>query len=123
MTRLVYLPPAKADAAAAAKWYESIRPGLGRRFIDRLDEIGERLLLLPESGSPVRGSAFPCRRVVLGRFDYTLVYRLRHEARAGDDVPTLVIEVVAVLHCRLEPRRQAEHIASAIRMPTDIERP
>ena len=135
MRRLVYLPPAKADAASAAKWYESLRPGLGRRFIDHLDEIGDRLLLLPESGAPLLGSTSQCRRVILGRFDYSLVYRLRAETgdnvqdEHGDPDPndsglaTLVIEVVAVLHCRLEPRRQAEHIASAIRMATDIELP
>ena len=138
MSRLVYLPPAKSDAMSAAKWFESMRPGLGRRFIDHLDQIGDRLVLFLKSGSPLRGSAYQCRRVILGRFDYTLVYRLlaeagdnnhenhaphdNHDPNHGDHA-SLVIEVVAVLHCRLEPRRQVEHIASAIRMTTDIELP
>lgn len=125
LRRLVYLPPAKSDAMSAAKWFESMRLGLGQRFIQCLDEIADRLLLFPESGSPLRRSGYQCRQVILGRFDYTLVYRLRAEAHDDhlDDNANLVIEVVSVLHCRLAPRRQAEHIASAIRMATDIELP
>lgn len=122
MIRVSYLPPAKADVRAAADWFESMRPGLGRRFIDRLDEIGERLTLFPESGSPLHGSTPGCRRVVLGRFDYALVYRLRSEAD-DDGEAGLVVEVVAVLHCRLHPQRQVERVESALRMATNIELP
>ncbi len=75
------------------------RVGYGRVFVARLDEIAEHVSILPESGTPLRRG---CRRVVMRTFDYAVVYRTR------DDL----IEVVAVLHCRLHPSVLATRLAT-----------
>jgi toxin ParE1/3/4 len=88
---LVLRREAEADILEAFRWYESRRPGLGRAFVDVVDEAFERLTEAP--------SSFPVayrdlRRFVLLRFPYVVYYRLAEDA----------IQVFGVMHGRRDLR-------------------
>jgi plasmid stabilization system protein ParE len=85
-----YSQAAKQDARAARLWLEGVSPGLGTAFIQELDRLGSHIQRHPEMFQRFRGE---CRRAVLHRFDYAMVYRLLSES----------IQVIGVLHCRLNP--------------------
>ncbi len=85
-----YASAAVEDLREACHWLEGVEPGLSARLLDELDNHAKAIVRYPEMYercSPV------CRRVVLRTFDYALVYR----------ISSGTIEVVALLHCRLDP--------------------
>lgn len=85
-------PGARADAHAAAAFYRARRPGLGRRFLDSLQDalrqVEARPGIYPELARDIR----KCR---LKTFPYALIFR----AREGTDI----IHIIAVMHLRREP--------------------
>ncbi len=102
MTELLpfrYSTAAAEDVRIAYRWLEQIRSGLGREFVYELDRLGNQIRRYPEMYERVRGD---CRRAVLKKFDYAMAYRIRPYG----------IEVVGVLHCRLDPAIAAARAAS-----------
>jgi len=85
-----FLPDARAEFLYAAEHYESEEPGLGEAFIAEVERAVERIAFFPAHGSPY---LIGTRRIVLGRFPYSVVY---HE-EAG------AVLVVAVAHHRRRP--------------------
>jgi len=78
------------DALATSLWLDGLRPGLGREFVAELTRLGEHICRHLDMYERFRGH---CRRAVLKRFDYALVYRVSTEG----------VLIVAVLPCRLDP--------------------
>lgn len=102
MISLHYSTAASEDVLAACLWLEEVQPGLGERLLDELDRLANRVRQNPEMYerfSGTRSSGF-CRRVVLRTFDYALVYRVLPES----------IEVLGLLHCRLDPAIAASRL-------------
>ncbi|MBL8879303.1 MAG: type II toxin-antitoxin system RelE/ParE family toxin [Phycisphaerales bacterium] len=83
-------PEAADDASRARRWLESVRPGLGADFQAELGDLFDRLQRQPALYPALHRD---CRRAVLRRFDYSVVYRLLPDR----------IQVIGVLHCRLNP--------------------
>ncbi len=86
--QILYRLEAEADVAAARRWYENQKPGLGSTFQLALRRAEELLKRHP--------AAFPIahldyRRLVLRQFPYTVYYRAMDADR---------LEIVAVLHQR-----------------------
>jgi len=104
VTTLLYSAAASEDVLAACHWLEEVQPGLGERMLDELDRLASLVRQNPEmyelfSGTQSFGA---CRRAVLRTFDYALVYRVLPEA----------IEVLGLLHCRLDPVAAASRIGA-----------
>lgn len=88
--RVVFRPQARTEALEAQIWYESHAAGLGIEFARALDAAVAAAVSNPEAFSTVAGS---CRRILLRRFPFSLVYRVR-----GNE-----FLVVAVFHHRQNP--------------------
>jgi plasmid stabilization system protein ParE len=88
------------DAGTARRWLEQVRPGLASALMAELDRVVERIAENPELYQRFRGE---CRRAVLRKFDYAMVYRVLPDR----------IQVVAVLHCRLDPALAVDRVATA----------
>ena len=90
MKRLVWLSIAKLELAEAADFYDEKQPGVGKRFMDAVEEAGERIRQNPEwwpfYAPPVRSS-----RVV--PFPYRLLFR---------ELPDR-IQIIAVYHSSRRP--------------------
>ncbi len=89
------LSEADDEAAEAARWYESQRPGLGDAF---LDELARAYQLIEHQPRAFQSIARPpggreVRRYVLRRFPYRIIYEV-----IGTDVV-----VLAVAHTRRQP--------------------
>jgi plasmid stabilization system protein ParE len=78
--------------AAAVRWFEEQRTGLGAEFYDEVAATTARLAAFPESGSPMSPDRLT-RRLLVPRFPYQLVYRL---------TPTEIV-VLAVAHLKRRP--------------------
>lgn len=83
---------ASRELAEAVNWYELKRPGLGAELFDEVSESIARLAQNPESGGPMSAD-HRTRRLLMTRFPYHLVYRVR---------PTEIV-VVAVAHVKRRP--------------------
>jgi toxin ParE1/3/4 len=87
---LIIRPEAELDIESSAVWYETQRPGLGSRFLDRLNEVFARItenpLQFPQLETGVR-------RALLPRFPYGIYFVPK---------PKRVI-ILAVLHLRRRP--------------------
>lgn len=81
---------ARAEALEAKAWYESQVPGLGLEFARALEVAMQSALRTPDAFPLIEGE---CRRVLMRRFPYSLIYRAR---------PTGIV-VVAIFHHRREP--------------------
>ena len=88
--RVLFRPQARIAALEAQAWYESRAAGLGLEFARAIDAAVASAVRNPEAYSLVASS---CRRVLLRRFPFSLVYRVR-----GDE-----LLVVAVFHHRRDP--------------------
>lgn len=88
------------DAWDASRWMEGVRPGLGVALLEELDRLVEHVAHQPLMFQRFHGA---CRRAVLHRFDYAIVYRVLADR----------IDVVALLHCRLDPVLAIERAGSA----------
>jgi len=87
---ILFRPQARTEALEAQAWYESRSVGLGLEFARSLDAALSSAVRNPAAYSLVSGE---CRRILLRRFPFSLVYR----ARAGEFL------VIAVFHHRREP--------------------
>jgi toxin ParE1/3/4 len=92
MKLIVLAPGARAEFDAAAEWYESQAPGLGVRFVHRVDEALQRIAESP-SGFPKWDADVRFRRVLTRKFPYVVFYRELADR----------IEIVAVAHGAREP--------------------
>jgi len=84
-------PLAADEVEAAERWYRERNEIASARFQRELDRAVDLISERPNTGSPYLGST---RRVLLRRFPFFVVYRVR----SGDEV-----EIVAVAHARRRP--------------------
>jgi plasmid stabilization system protein ParE len=84
--------PAAEELTAAVRWYEARRTGLGGEFFDAVVTAVALIESRPEIGTTVSADG-QTRRVLVARFPYQVVYRLR---------PTDIV-IVAVAHLRRRP--------------------
>lgn len=95
-----FAPAATTDVRAARHWLDDVRPGLGDQLLAELDRLAMTISENPDMYEPTyRG----CRRAVLRRFDYVLAYRVLSDR----------IEVLGLLHCRLDPAIAAKRSTAA----------
>lgn len=92
--RVLFRPQAKVEVLEAQVWYESRVAGLGLEFARVLDAAVATAVRNPETFAAVAGN---CRRVLLRRFPFSMVYRVR-----GDE-----FLVVAVFHHRRDQSKLA----------------
>lgn len=85
-----YLPSAREELNAAAAFYESRVPGLGREFLDDVERAVASVRARPAIGVAV-GRAF--RKSLLLRFPFSVIYAERPDE----------ILIVAVSHHRRRP--------------------
>lgn len=90
--RVVFRPEARAELLEAGAWYEARAAGLGLEFARSVDAAVASAMRNPEAAGLI---AVGCRRILLRRFPFSLVYR----ARADELV------VLAVFHHRRSPDR------------------
>ena len=88
---LVFRPQVRNELNEAYDWYESQQSGLGDEFLECIDEIINRICLMPESYAIVYRDV---RRAVVKRFPYAVYYRI---------VSSRVI-VTAIFHGRRNPK-------------------
>ncbi|WP_204102853.1 MULTISPECIES: type II toxin-antitoxin system RelE/ParE family toxin [Spirulina sp. CCY15215] len=92
---LVFRPEVREELNEAYHWYESQKQGLGDDFLDCVDEILDRICLMPESYAVVYRDV---RRATVKRFPYTIYYRI---------ISSRVI-VTAIFHGRRDPKSWQE---------------
>jgi len=97
---LRYSIAATQDVREACLWLEEVQPGLGDQFLDELDRLAGLVCCNPKMHERFSGVS---RRVVLRKFDYAMVYRI---------LPGFV-QVIGVLHCRLDPQVAASRTRSS----------
>lgn len=88
--RIVFRSEARNEVLEAQAWYESRAAGLGLEFARSIDAAVASAARNPEAFAPVIGD---CRRILLRRFPFSLVYR----AQDGE------LLVLAVFHHRRDP--------------------
>lgn len=100
MTLPIYFAPAATeDVRVACRWLDDVQPALGDELISELHRIAQLISQHPDMYERVgRG----CRRAVLRRYDYAIVYRVRNSQ----------IEILGMLHCRLDPSIVAARLQS-----------
>lgn len=81
---------AKAEADAAAAFYNDQQVGLARRFIDELEDTLRRIERLPNAFRRVENDIRKCR---VRHFPYGVIYRAQKDS----------IELLAVMHLRRSP--------------------
>lgn len=85
------LSAAREEFAAAVRWYEEQRPGLGADFFDSVTEATSRIETQPHIGT--FDPETRTRRVLVRRFPYQVVYYLSDDG----------IAIVAVAHSKRRP--------------------
>lgn len=85
-----FAPAATKDVRVACHWLDDVRPGLGDELFEEIDRL---TVAISENPEMYETSYRNCRRAVLRRFDYVLAYRVQVDR----------IEVLGLLHCRLDP--------------------
>ncbi len=90
MRKLVSRLQAQLDVEEAASWYESLRPGLGLRFLEEIDYVLKRVTAAPFQFPTIHPGI---RRALLQRFPYSVYFMAGHEE----------VEVMAVLHQHRRP--------------------
>jgi plasmid stabilization system protein ParE len=83
-------PEAQNEFAAAARFYEDQRHGLGLDFTVTIQQTYERLLEFPSAGAPFGRRV---RRVLVPKFPYGLLYRAESDR----------IYIIAVMHLHRRP--------------------
>lgn len=81
---------ARAEADAAAAFYNEKQPGLAQRFLDDLEDTLHRIRRHPKACRQVEGEIRKCR---VAHFPYGVIYRVRSD----------LIEIIAVTHLRRSP--------------------
>ena len=93
MTRPIRIGgPAADELSDAVRWYESRRAGLGGEFFDAVSASLSLVETNPEIGTTISADG-QTRRVLVARFPYQLVYRLR----------ATEIVIVAIAHMKRRP--------------------
>ena len=87
---LVFRPVVRDELDEAYRWYELQKPGLGDEFLDCIDEMLNRVCVMPEASPIVYRDV---RRAVVKRFPYAIYYRI---------VSSRII-VTAIFHSRRNP--------------------
>lgn len=82
---IVFAPGVFEDEQAAFEYYEAIRPGLGRQFLNEVEAVYEKLSVNPASFG-YADARHLLRRARTLRFPYVILY----EARRGDVLVTRV---------------------------------
>jgi toxin ParE1/3/4 len=90
VTGYSFHPDAEAELQDAALFYETRVNGLGKFFAAEVERTISLVRQFPQAGSP---DARDCRRVVVARFPYSVVYRQTRDS----------IVIVAVAHQRRRP--------------------
>jgi plasmid stabilization system protein ParE len=88
--RLVALPRADLDVAAAYQWYEREERGLGLEFIEQVRASYDRIAASPLQYQELRAGI---RRALLRRFPYAVYFAVESDA----------IVILAVLHASRDP--------------------
>ena len=83
-------PEAKDDLERAYIWYEDRRPGLGRAFLERVEELFDRLRQTPEMHAATYRNV---RQTLVKRFPYVVCYT----------VEAAHVYVIAVFHGHRDP--------------------
>jgi len=84
--------PASEELSEAVRWYEARRVGLGGEFFDAVANTLQLIEARPEIGSAISADR-QTRRMLVARFPYQIVYRLRPRE----------IVIVAVAHLKRRP--------------------
>ena len=84
--------PAAAELAAAVRWYEQRRAGLGADFFDAVASTIELIQSHPEIGAERQGRP-ASRQFNVKRFPYNLAYRVREND----------LYIVAIAHSSRRP--------------------
>lgn len=87
---MVVNPAAAQDAEEAARWDEKQRKGLGKEFIDAVDEGIQFILNDPNKYSVLRKNF---RRVILRRFPFGIFFSIDND----------VIVIIAIWHFKRKP--------------------
>lgn len=73
MTRLRLDSAARAELLHETQYYETTRPGTGRKFREAVGSVFERIKRTPETGKPDEEG---CRRMRVSGFPFSVVYRV-----------------------------------------------
>ena len=84
---------AERELEAARDWYESQRTGLGREFILAVDAAVADIGQTPGLPVPHVSETLGVRRVLVRRFPYAVVYRVRGEE----------VRILAFAHAKRRP--------------------
>ena len=84
--------PASDEFSEAVRWYEARRSGLGGEFFDAVTAALSLIETNPEIGTTISADG-QTRRVLVARFPYQVVYRLR---------PTEIV-IAAIAHLKRRP--------------------
>ena len=84
--------PASDEFSEAVRWYETRRSGLGGEFFDAVAATISLIETNPEIGTTISTDGHT-RRVLVARFPYQVVYRLRPTEMA----------IVAIAHVKRRP--------------------
>jgi plasmid stabilization system protein ParE len=101
--RVVVASPAQQEFVDAIDFYRDLAPGLARDLVDEFDRAISQIVEFPSSGAPSRHGA---RKIVLQRFPFALIYRLKPETA----------EVIAFAHQARRPGYWVESVR-ATRFP------
>jgi plasmid stabilization system protein ParE len=85
-----FLSAAEEEMSEAAEFYEAATVGLGRDYLDDIEQVIYTLRIHPEIGTPLGGEL---RRMLLHRFPFSLIYSVENDA----------ILIVSVAHHRQRP--------------------
>ena len=84
--------PASTELAAAVRWYERQRAGLGSELCDAIGTTIDLIRTHPEIGA-IRPGRLPSHQIAVHGFPYRVVYRIREHD----------LYVVAIAHMRRRP--------------------
>ena len=87
---LIIEPDAELDLEQAVNWYNKQRPGLGREFLERVEEEFDRIREMPEIHSVIHRTA---RLALVRRFPYVICYIFHGN----------MVYVMAVFHGHRDP--------------------
>ncbi|MCC5934494.1 MAG: type II toxin-antitoxin system RelE/ParE family toxin [Balneolales bacterium] len=85
-----FLSIAQKELLDSMAYYEQMDPGLGIKFMEEVEETVAFIMQYPQSGMLLNAYA---RRVLLNRFPFGVVYRLR-----GSE-----LVILSVMHLKREP--------------------
>ncbi len=92
MNRTVkFLRAAENEAQEAMNWYEDQERGLGKDFLNAVDQVISNIQKNPFAFPNIHGS--PARRALTGKFPYSVIFSLEFEW----------ILIISIFHSRRDP--------------------